>query len=85
MTTKEYILTRNDNHLAPNRIKKSICRHKNYNINFTRSYWFGTTLFAIRGQKSATKRGIFSQAQGWAQAVRPENRLEIAESNCPEL
>ena len=64
MDTKGYILIRNDHHLAPNRTKKSICGHKYYNINFTRSYWFGTTLFAIREYKKRYKKKFFFASAG---------------------
>jgi len=72
MGTKEYILIRNDHHIAPNRVKKSICKRKNYNINFIPR--IGLELRFLRcGIIRCYKKRFSSQAQGWVKAIRPED------------
>jgi len=63
MSMKEYILIRNDHHIAPNRVKKSICKRKNYNINFIAR--IGLELRFLRcGDKKCHKKRFFFAGTG---------------------
>ena len=84
MGTKGYVWIRNDHQHAPYRTKKSICNRKNYNINFIPR--IGLELRFLRcGIIRCYKKRFSSQARGWVKAIRPEDRLELTESNCPSM